>query len=160
MPLLLNGKKYNGITLTGDRALETYAENTPPPADVQNGRVYFANGEKFVGTGRCFECAGYGSRKVQSLLDENNNERYGISIFAEAVPNIILITSTPSGDVVMQTKIIVSLTDETVEIIGENHTSQGTINAFYENNRLVIYFENTEDIETKINYFYGKDNLL
>lgn len=160
MPLVFGNKKYKGITLTGDRALETYAENTPPPEDVQGGRVYFANGEKHIGTGRCFECAGYGSRKIQSVLDENNNKRYGLSVFTEAVPNIILITSTTSGDVILQSKIIVSLEDDATETIGANHTSQGKVFALYKNNRLIIYFDKTEDSETKINYFYGKDNLI
>lgn len=160
MPLVFGGKKYKGITLTGDRALETYAENTPPPEDVQRGRVYFANGQKLVGTGKAFAVAGYGTRKVQSVLDENNNKRYGITIFTEPAPNLIFITPTTSGDIVLQTKITVNLEEEAVEEIGTNHTSQGAVRAFYKNDRLTIYLEEIENVNSKINYFYGKDNKL
>ena len=160
MSLVFGNKKYNGITLTGDRALETYAENTPPPEDVQRGRIYFANGNKHIGTGKAFAVAGYGNRKVASVLDENNIKRYGFSIFVQPAPNIIFITPTKTGDIVLQTKITVNLDDETVEEIGTNYTSQSAVCAFYKDNRLTVYIENIEDISSKINYFYGKDNHL
>ena len=160
MPLVLNGKKYNGVTLTGDRALETYAENTPPPADVQSGRVYFANGEKHVGTGKAFEKAGYGSGEVQLLFDEKGNEKYGLSIFSKTAPNIIFLVPMTAGDISLQTEYTVDLANANVCEIGVNHTASGKIFAFFEQNRLKIYLENIENKKTKFYYFYGKDNKI
>ena len=157
MSLVLNGAKYSKITLTGDRALETYDANITPE-NMQYGMTAYVKGKKVVGTGKAFAVAGYGVGKVQSLLDENGNKKYGLSIFARNAPNIIFIAPTTIGDIVLQTTHVVDLTNDTVNSIGINHTASGEICVFHNKNRLTIYLNNIESEETELNYFYGKDN--
>lgn len=151
---------YAGGTKIGKLiGLETYEGNITPP-DMQYGTIGFAKGKKVVGTGKAFEKAGYGSGDVQLLLDENGNERYGLSIFTKTAPNIIFLVPMTTGDISLQTEFIVDLANEKVCEIGVNHTATGKIFAFFEGNRLNIYLENIKNQKTKFYYFYGKDNKL
>lgn len=160
MPLIFGGTKYKGITLTGDRALETYAENTPPPADVQRGRVYFANGKKYVGTGKCFETAIYGRTSVKRIVEINGEKKYGAEIIVANGVNLIIIAPY-EGDLLLQETIFVDLlTEDEPVIIGVNKTTNDNIYAFYKNDRLYIYLGGIENINSKFYYFTGKDNEI
>lgn len=157
MPLVLHGKSYNGITITGDKALETYAQNTPPPEDVQHGRVYFANGEKLVGTGKAFEFAEYGLRKVDLLTVSEGVERYGIEFEEGAGTNVILI-SPDKGDAFFQTSHLVTLSENEPFEIGKNLTAGGEIYALQSKGHLKVYFTKLQDGESRLRFFIGKDN--
>lgn len=137
----------------------TYDGNITAP-DMQYGTIGYARGKKIIGTGKAFEKAGYGSGAVQLLLDENGNEKYGLSIFTKIAPNIVFLVPMTTGDISLQTEYIVDLVNEKVCEIGVNHTATGKIFACFEENRLKIYFENIENPKTKFYYFYGKDNKL
>lgn len=160
MSLFLGGKKYKGVTLTGDRALETYAENPPPPEDVQNGRVYFANGKRYVGTGKCFETAIYGRLSVKKNVEINGEKKYGAEIIVANGVNLIFITPY-EGDLLLQKTIFVELlTEGEPVIIGVNKTTNDNIYAVYKNDRLYIYCGSIENTNSKFTYFIGKDNEI
>ena len=160
MPLVFGNKKYKGITLTGDRALETYAENTPPPADVQSGRVYFANGEKLEGTGKAFEFAEYGSRTVKKITDSAGNVFHGVSFKVGENANLIFIAPTNTGDIVLQTNYLVTISNGEITKLGKNHTTGGDIMAFYDKDRVIVYLTEFSQKSTILRFFIGKDNAI
>ena len=161
MSLFLGGKKYKGVTLTGDRALETYAENTPPPEDVQNGRIYFANGNRFVGLGKAFEFALYGSKVVKKISDSNGNQYYGVTFDdVSENANIIFVAPSSTGDIVLQTNYLATISNGEKTKLGKNHTTGGEIMACYDKNRVIVYLTEFSQNPTIIRFFIGKDNAI
>lgn len=154
----LNGVKYKGITLTGDRALESWQADITAP-DMQMGKKALVKGELVVGTGKAFEFAEYGIRKVDLLTDSEGVERYGIEFELREGTNLILISSA-KGDTFLQTKHLVSLSEGIPLEIGTNLTAGGEIYALQSKGYLKIYFTETQDSESRIRFFVGKDNEL
>lgn len=158
MSLYYGGKTYKRLGITNGIGLDTSDADITSP-DMQNGRIGYANGKRVVGTGKCFEKAGYGDGIVGLMYDNQGNEKYGISIFTKVKPNVVFITPTV-GDVFVQTEHIIDLKSNTALTIGTNYTLDGNIYISYSNNRLNIYFENILNAQTELKYFYGKDNQL
>lgn len=157
MSYIVNGVKAKKVGVLLEPS--TYDTDTSP-VDVQHGAVYYAHGERRVGTGKCFEFAGYGSGKIQLLQDEDGNKKYGLSIVSKGKPNLIFLSSTDTGDVILQTNHIVDLAGDTPIVIGTNYSASGKVTATHKNGRLIIYLENTESQSTRLRYFYGKDNEI
>lgn len=130
------------------------------PVDMQRGKTAYVKGEKLTGTGRCFESAVYGSGKVQLLQDENGNDTYGLSILTTIKPNIIFLSSTETGDIILQTAHIVNLENDIPTVIGVNHSASGDVTVTYDNNRLKVYLGDTKNNTTRLRYFLGKDNKI
>lgn len=130
------------------------------PENMQHGMTAYARGEKVVGTGKCFEFAGYGSGKIQLLQDGDGNNKYGLSIISKGKPNLIFLSSTGTGDIILQTNHIVDLAGDTPVVIGTNYSASGKVTATHKNGRLIIYLENTESQSTRLRYFFGKDNEI
>lgn len=159
MPISVNGKLYTAVTLTGDKALETYDADITPE-NMQHGKTAYVKGKKITGTGKAFAVAGYGRGMVLPLRDTEGNEKYGLSIFTKTKPNIIFLASTTTGDIVLQADHIFELAENEAVTIGVNRTTSCDVKIFYKESFLNIYFENVEDIETRLIYFYGKDNEI
>ena len=159
MPLYFGGKRISSIGITNGIGLDT-SDADMTPADGQNGKIYYANGKRYVGTGRCFEFAQYGIKITQLIQDENGNDKYGVKIELDKVPNLILISSTDSGDTIIQTKHLVNLSEGTSVLIGQNITANGEMFALYNTNYLFIYFSEIENKKTKLRFFVGKDNEI
>ena len=153
MALFISGVKLNNFSIGPDTSPGDLV-----PEDMQYGRIGFSQGKRVVGSGKAFAAAGYGSGKVKMMLDENGNEKYGISIFTRIAPNIVFIAPTTTGDMVRQSKYSIDLESGTPVEIGKNQTATGKIYAIHKDNRFKIYLENIENAESEINYFYGKDN--
>jgi len=157
--LVYGDKRFKGIGVTNGIGLDT-SDADITPADMQNGRMGYANGQKVIGTGKCFEKAGYGQRKIKLITDENGNKKYGISILTKTIPNIIFVSSTNIGDIVLQENFVFSLIENERQKIGVDYITSGEISAYHNGSFLNIYFENIENTETKLMYFYGKDNYI
>lgn len=153
MALFVGGVKVNNFSIGPDTSPGDLV-----PEQMQYGLIGYAKGKQVVGTGKAFAAAGYGRGKLSMMLDENGNEKYGISIFTRIAPNVVFIAPTTTGDMVRQSKYSIDLENGTPVEIGENQTATGKIYAIHNGNRFNVYFENIEDTTTKINYFYGKDN--
>ena len=159
MALCIGNKKLSGLTVTNEIGLDTYDADITPE-NMQHDTVAYAKGERVIGTGRCFEKAGYGQGTVLPLTDMDGNERMGLSIFTRIKPNILFLASTGNGDIVCQTMSILELSENEATEIGFNHTATGNVNAYHDGSFLHIFFENIEDTETRLLYFYGKDNKI
>lgn len=157
MAIYFQGKKISRMGALTEPS--TYDADITPE-NMQHGMTAYAQGKKVVGTGKCFEYAVYGARQLQSLKDEDGNNRYGFSIYAVTEPNIIFLASTENGDIVLQSSHIVDLADNAVAVVGINHTSSGEVTASYSDNRLKIILGNTENQSTRLRYFFGKDNMI
>lgn len=156
MSYIVNGVKAKKVGVLLEPS--TYDTDTSP-VDVQHGAVYYAHGERRVGTGKCFEFAEYGLKTVDLLIDTEGIERYGIDLELKEGTNLILISSA-KGDVFVQTKHLVTLLEGTPIEIGQNVTSGGEIYALQAEGHLKIYFASLQDKNTRLRYFYGKDNEI
>ena len=160
MSLFLGGKKYKGVTLTGDRALETYEENTPPPEDVQSGRIYFANGNRFVGSGKAFEFAVYGSKTVKKITDSTGKVINGVSFKVGEDANVVFVAPTDTGDIVLQEEFLVSIERDKTVKLGINHTTGGEVLAYYDKDKVIVYLTEFSQKTTILRFFIGKDNAI
>lgn len=156
MSLKYNGMKIRSVTLTGDRALETY-DSDLTSIEAQHGRTFYVKGKKVTGTGKCFEYAEYGYSRVTEVKDENGNVKYGIKMNTDVINNVLIISTMLRGDKILQTNFLIS---EDVIKIGENLTAGGNIYAYYDGGSVIVYFENISSEITTLLYFLGKDNEI
>lgn len=160
MGLYYGGKTYKKVGVTNGIGLDT-SDADMTPADGQNGKIYYANGKRYVGTGRCFEFARYGKGTFDLICDENGNDRYGIILNQQTVANTIFISSLPNSDIVVQEKFNIIETEENKAVkIGVNVTTNGEIYAFYTQGLIFIYCTDVDNTRSKINYFIGKDRYV
>lgn len=155
MSYIVNGieAKQVGVLLEPS----TYDTDTSP-VDVQHGAVYYAHGERRVGTGKCFEYAEYGFSRVKEVEDENGDVKYGLSFATDDENNILIISPMSNGDTIVQTNFLLS--KEGTTQIGENLTAGGNVYAYSTGKSVVIYFENISETKTRLLYFLGKDNEI
>lgn len=156
MPLHLGNTKFKGVFV--QNAPNTYDANLRPE-DMQKGLIGWSKGKKVVGTGKCFEFASYGMKKVSKVKDTEDAEKYGIEIAVGTGANLILITPA-KGDSFVQTKHIVALSEGVPVVIGRNMSSDSDVYALQSNGLVKIYFAETQDDESRIRFFIGKDNEL
>lgn len=130
-----------------------------PPTDVQLGAVYYAQGERRVGTGKAFEYAEYGSRLVKAITDSEGNVYYGITFDYDEQTNLVFIAPSVTGDVVLQQTYLLSMSKGEILKIGKSQTG-GDLNIKCENNRLIVYIADFSKKRTILRYFVGKDNHI
>lgn len=131
-----------------------------PPADVQLGAVYYAQGKRCVGTGRAFEFALYGSKVIRAITDSNGVERYGVKFGAGANTNVVFVAPSKTGDIILQEDYLVSISEGEEVTIAENYTAGGELKAYYDNERLIVYLTEYTGKPTILRYFVGKDNHI
>ena len=156
MSYIVNGieAKQVGVLLEPS----TYDTDTSP-VDVQNGAVYYAHGERRVGTGKCFEFAVYGKLVFSTVTDEKGNEKYGGKIYAGDNSNILFIGPCAGDTLTLQTILVIP--EENVAVkIGENKTTGGSLYAYRTGDKVCIYSTETNDKKSQIFYFVGKDNEI
>lgn len=153
MALYIGGTRINAFSIGPDTSPGDLV-----PERMDYGLKGYSKGKEVIGTGKAFATAVYGRGKLQMILDENGNKRYGISIFTRIVPNLVFITPAETGDFFRQSQYFIEPESGSAIEIGENAT--GKMYAIQDGNRFKVYLENIEDTNTKINYFYGKDNDL
>lgn len=154
---LPNNKKIKGIFV--QNAPNTYLEADLTPENMQHGMKGWSHGKLIVGTGKAFEFAKYGLRKVELLTDSKGMERYGIELEDSSGTNLILVSSA-KGDTFLQTKHLVELLDGEPLKIGQNLTTGGEIYALQNESHLKIYFTEIQDNESRLRFFVGKDNEI
>lgn len=159
MSLRLNGVKYKGITLTRDRALETYDADLTP-VDMQHGKSAWVKGKKIIGTGKCFEFVQYGSKVVREIIDSDGIKRYGVPFDIEAGANIVFVAPSTIGDTIAQTNYLVNMTEGVSVKIGQNLSDGADVYAYYKNGCLIVYLSNAPKNRTLLRLFVGKDNEL
>ena len=152
---LPNKKRIKGVFI--QNAPNTYDADITAP-EMQRGKTAWVKGKKVVGTGKAFERAGYGTRRVLRTTDLAGNEKYGISIATDTPPNILFLAPTTTGDIPLQTTHLLELPKNEAVTIGINQSTTGEVKAFYDGERFCVYFEDIENTKTKLIYFYGKDN--
>lgn len=131
-----------------------------PPADVQLGAVYYAQGERRVGTGKAFEFALYGSKLFSNITDSEGNLRYGASFVVGENANVIFIAPSTVGDIILQRTYIVNIKNGEITNLGDNHTTGGELNAYYDKDRVIVYLTDFLQKETILRFFVGKDNAI
>lgn len=154
---LPNNTKIKGVFI--QNAPNTYDADITAP-DMQQGKTAWVKGKKVVGTGKAFERAGYGARRVLRITDLDGNEKYGISVTTDTSPNIIFLAPTTTGDIPLQINHLLELPKNEAVTIGINQSTSGEVKAFFDGERLCVYFEDIENTKTKLIYFYGKDNQV
>lgn len=151
---LPNNKRIKGVFI--QNAPNTYDADITA-VDMQHGKTAWAKGKKVVGTGKAFEFANYGLKKVQPNIEIDGEEKYGIQFEAPPGTNLIII-SVSRGDNITQSSHLVELIEgESIEI-GQNVTTGGGIFLRQDGTLLKIFFTTLQDEETRLRYFYGKDN--
>ena len=156
MPVHLGNTKYKGVFI--QNAPNSYQTDIAP-TEMQRGKTCVCKGEVLTGTGRAFEFAEYGLRKVDLLTDSEGVERYGIEFENSAGANVILI-SPAKGDTFLQTKHLVTLLEGKPIEIGQNLSTSGKIYAVQIEGFLKIYFSEIQNNESRMRFFFGKDNEL
>ena len=131
-----------------------------PPADVQLGAVYYAQGERRVGTGKAFEFALYGSKMFANISDSEGEKRFGVTFVVGENANVVFIAPSTSGDILLQSKYIVDIKNGEIVKLGDNHTAGGEINAYYDKDRVIVYLTNFTNKRTILRFFVGKDNAI
>lgn len=160
MSLYFGNKKIGNIGITNGIGLDT-SDADMTPADGQNGKIYYANGKRYVGTGKCFEFANYGTATFDLIFDEHGNDRYGITLQTPSVTNIIFISSIPNSDIVVQEIFNITEIEENKALkVGTNLTTNGDIFAFHSQGHIFIYCEDVQNIKSEFNYFIGKDRYV
>lgn len=157
MSFYINGSKVGRLGVLSEPP--TYDADITP-ADMQLGTTAYAQGKKLVGTGRAFEFASYGSRAVKKIVDSQGVERYGIFFDIGEHVNVLFIAPSVDGDVVLQTNHKVDISSDRTVKLGNNQTSGGEINAYYDVNRVIVYLTNFSQKNTILRFFVGKDNHL
>lgn len=156
MPVHLYKTKYKGVFV--QNAPNTYNADLTPE-NMQHGMKGWSKGKLVVGTGKAFEFARYGHKRVSVVNDPDGAEKYGIEIDVGTGTNLILITPD-KGDLFVQTKHIVALSEGVPVVIGRNMSSDSDVYALQSNELVKIYFSETQDFESRIRFFIGKDNEL
>lgn len=128
-------------------------------ADMQRGRIGYAQGKKVIGTGRCFEFAEYGRLTLENIQDENGNDRYGFIIETEFDNNVLFFSSTSDGDMLSQNVYFIPETDNNI-IVGTNRSTLSDICMIRQDSYVFVYLSSIEEIDTQINYFIAKDNHI
>ena len=149
-------KAHYGGVLTEPSSYDAHT----PPVDVQLGAVYYAQGERRVGTGKAFEFAEYGSKVVEKITDSNGIERYGITFWYDNTTNVIFVAPSKTGDIVLQDKFLVTMEGNEEIKIANNYTVEGELRAYFDNERLIIYLTAYSGKPTILRYFVGKDNHI
>ena len=157
MPILFQGKHISRMGALTEPS--TYDANTPP-ADVQLGDIYYANGKRCVGTGKAFEFAEYGSWVVRKITDSKGVERQGVTFDFDDTTNLIFVAPSNMGDIVLQEDFLVSMVENSEVKIADNHTTGGELKAYYDNERLIFYFTDFSSNPTILRFFVGKDNHI
>lgn len=156
MPIGMNGNVFEGVAVLSQP--NSY-KATVTPENMQRGMTAVVKGKIVEGTGKCFEFAIYGQRKLQKLTDKDGNTRYGISLLTEKKINVVFVIPSTMGDILLQDTHIIDTEQEETEI-GVNYTSKGKVYAFQEEGRFRIFLTDTINKETKIKYFIGKDTTI
>ena len=131
-----------------------------PPADVQLGAVYYAQGERRVGTGKAFEFALYGSYLVRKITDSEGIVHYGVTFIVGENANVIFLAPSTTGDTVLQQNYIVDIKNGEVSKLGNNQTTGGEVNAYYDKDRVIVYLTDFSQKRTMLRFFVGKDNAI
>ena len=159
MSLVLNGAKYSKITLTGDRALESWQADITAP-EMQKGRTALVKGELVVGTGKAFEFAEYGTMLVSPVVDSEGVTKYGRRFPIGEDTNVIFIAPTDTGDIVLQTDFLVKIGKGDTVSLGKNHSTGGEVYASHDGEYLTIFLTDFSKEKTLLRYFVGKDNEI
>ena len=157
MAIYFQGKKISRMGALTEPS--TYDAQTPP-TDVQLGAVYYAQGERRVGTGKAFEFAEYGSKVMSKVTDSNGIERYGMAFKYDNTTNVVFIAPSKSGDIVLQDKFLVTIEGNEEIKIANNYTAGGELRAYYDDERLIVYLTEHTSKTTILRYFVGKDNNI
>ncbi len=157
MSIYFQGKKISRLGALTEPS--TYDANTPP-ADVQSGAVYYAQGKRCVGTGKAFEFAKYGSKVIRKITDNNGVQRYGASFGVGENANVVFVAPSKTGDIVLQENYLVTIQEGTEVKIANNHTTGGELKAYYDGVQLMIYLTQYSNNPTILRFFVGKDNHI
>lgn len=155
MALFLDGVKINSFSIGPDTSPGDLV-----PEDMQLGRIGFSQGKRVVGTGKAFAFAQYGSRVVKKITDSEGNERYGAFFDVGENANVIFISPSTTGDIVLQTNHMVNIESGEPVKIGENYTTGGEVLACYDKDRAIVYLTDYSQKPTLLRFFIGKDNHL
>lgn len=145
------------IGITNGIGLDT-SDADITPADMQNGKIGYANGKKVIGTGKCFEFANYGTATFDLIFDEHGNDRYGIMMKIPSITNTLFISSIPNSDIVVQEVFNITEIEENKAVkVGTNFTTNGDIFVFHSQGYIFIYCDDIQNTKSELNYFIGKD---
>ena len=72
----------------------------------------------------------------------------------------MFVAPSANGDIVLQEKYLVSITQGKDVKIAKNHTTGGELRACYDEDRLLVYFTEFSGKSTILRYFVGKDNNI
>lgn len=156
MGLYFGDKKIGRIGITNGIGLDT-SDADVTSINIQKGKIGYAQGKKVVGTAKCFEFAEYGLYKIEVVKDIDGIEKFGTRFEVSNGANTIFITSTTSGDILLQTTHRISLSEGKIKV-GDNYTGKSEIFAFYDGQFFTIYLTEVEDENTMLRIFIGKDN--
>lgn len=150
MSIYFQGKKISRMGALTEPS--TYDADLTP-VDMQLGRTAYVKGEKITGTGKCFEFAEYGLRRVKKL----SNGYYGVAFELGEGANTFFIAHTGTGDIVAQTDNGVVAGSEPVKI-GQNLTTTSDVLVAYDDSQVMIYTTKINSTTTTLRVFVGKDN--
>ena len=159
MGLYLKNTKLGGLTVTNEIGLDTYDADITPE-NMQHGTSAYAKGKKVIGTGKAFAFAEYGSKLVKAFVDSNGIERYGFACYVGENTNIVFVAPSTTGDIILQTEYKVSINAGEETSIAENNSTGGKVKAFYDKDRVIVYFTDFSQKRTIVRIFIGKDNAL
>lgn len=158
MSYIVNGKSVKNVGLITEPS--SYGL-TATPENMQAGTTAVVNGKLVEGTGKAFEFARYGQELIDTVLDENGIERYGIMVKLQEGGNLFFLSSDFDGDSVAQQKFIFDdIREGTIVNVGKNTTMSCDVYAFCTQGYVCIYSVDISSINTVLNYFMGKDNQL
>jgi hypothetical protein len=155
MALYLDGKIHFVGALTEPSSYD--ADITPE--NMQRGMTAYAQGKKVVGTGKAFEFAEYGSKVATNITDSNGVKRYGFKLDVGANANVVFVAPSKTGDIVLQNKFLVTITEGEEIVIADNYSAGGELRAYYDE-RLIVYLTEYTGKPTILHYFVGKDNAI
>lgn len=155
MALYIGGTRINAFSIGPDTSPGDLV-----PEDMQLGRIGFSQGKRVVGTGKAFAFAQYGSRVVKKITDSEGNERYGAFFDVGENANVIFISPSTTGDIVLQSNHIVDIASGETVKLGVNHTTGGEVLACYDKDRVIVYLTDFSQKPTLLRFFIGKDNHL
>lgn len=157
MAYIVNNKPIKQVSvLTEPNSYQTDVR----PEDMQSGSTCVSKGVIVTGTGRAFEFASYGQTSLYGVMDRNGNEKFGIMIPEPMASNVLFISVGSDSDFLSQETHVINVNDGVVAKIGENHTTKAGVYAYYSDGFLYIYIDGLSSIDTVLNYFEGKDNLI
>ncbi len=157
MSIYFQGKRISGMGALTEPS--TYDADITPE-NMQNGMTAYAQGKKVIGTGKAFEFAEYGSKAVRTVTDNEGIERYGVKFAVGEGTNVVFLAPSATGEVVLQTNYLVSLSEGTTTQLGVNQTSGGEVYACYSEGYLTVYMTEITQKKTMLRLFVGKDNAI